>query len=450
MTFDPNVLATITNDALAVLAKNLGVPLHATRGLPGTFTERTRTYTSAAAANADEDLSQAAKDAVGAHFSQGLFAKQVKIGRVDDDAALSVTWTTQAGPAEDDEYDIDWNDNPIQYVALATPTPDSVAAGLRAALTTALSGEPVTVSGATNEVIITCDNDGEDYPYSSEYNAAGGGTSGITENETQAAVDLTLELTRILAADSAWYALTLDSRTAADLLEAAAWIEAALRIELLQSSDSDIPTDGGGNVLAALKALGYRRTALAYHHDDAEFLDVGWTSYKTEADPDRKTTGWAYTSVTGATVQDPLLTDTEQGNIEGNNGNVFTLFGGQPVAGMGIMVDGTPIDQVVTDDWTKARLEEAGKQLLLDKSAANDNVPYTDKGGAEFIGRLDVIMKLGERVGHFEEGSTTLDVVPLADTPANIKAERKFLINASGIYAGTAERADIQVYLRSA
>ena len=34
--------------------------------------------------------------------------------------------------------------------------------------------------------------------------------------------------------------------------------------------------------------------------------------------------------------------------------------------------------------------------------------------------------------------------------PAGTKAQRKFLVNASGIYAGTAERADIQVYLATA
>ncbi len=450
MTFDPNVLATVSSEALAVLAKNLGTPLHAARGLPAGFTERTRSYSSVTAANNDDDLSQAAKDAVAQHFSQRLYAKAVKVGRVDDDAAQQVTWTVQAGPATNDEYEITWNSIVTPYVAGATPTPDSVATGLRSALTTALAAEPVTVSGSAADVIITADNDGEEYTYSSSYTATGGGTSGLTEVETQQAVDIALEIIRILAADSDWYALTIDSRVTQDILDAAATVEAVNRIFMAQSSDADILTGTAGNVLLQLKALNYRRTALDYHHVDTELLDVGWVSYKSEANPDIKTTGWAYTPVSGVAKRDPIITDTEQNNVENNNGNLFTLFGGLDVAGMGVMVNGTPIDQVVTDDWTKARLEEAGKQLLADKSAANSKIEYTDKGGAEFLAPLDVVMKIGERVAHFEAGSTTLSVVPLAETPANIKAERKFLINASGVYAGTAERADIQVSLQTA
>ena len=104
----------------------------------------------------------------------------------------------------------------------------------------ALAAEPVTVSGATDEIIITADDAGEPFTYASEYTATGGGTSGIDEAATTPNVSIATELAEILAEDPLWYGVTLATRDDDDILRAAAWIESQTKIFMGQSSTADV------------------------------------------------------------------------------------------------------------------------------------------------------------------------------------------------------------------
>ena len=114
------------------------------------------------------------------------------------------------------------------------------------------------------------------------------------------------------------------------------------------------------------------------------------------------------------------------------------------------MADGGKMDERISKDWTSARINEANTQLLLDVSARNEKIPYTDKGAQAFVSETDAVLKLGERVQHYEEGTTTVSAVPLADTPQANKDARELLLNASGTLAGAAERVDITVVVSTA
>ena len=72
------------------------------------------------------------------------------------------------------------NDIVTDYTAVSAVLNDEVGA-LRSALVTALAAEAVTVSGATNVIIVTADVTGVEFTYDSLITLTGGGTMEVAE-----------------------------------------------------------------------------------------------------------------------------------------------------------------------------------------------------------------------------------------------------------------------------
>ena len=440
MTWDGNVSVTVLSDPQAVTTRNFGTALHVTEDVGVTFTERTRSYTSSAEAAADSPALGAGPIAAAAiHFSQPLHTSTFKVGRKESDEAQVITWEITGVPVEDDKFKITVNGIETEYTAGAGPTVSSVGVALNALVVAALAAEDVTVSGATAFVIVTADNAGEPFTYSSLYTPVGTVDAAITETVTQANVNYATELAEILTEDSAWYGLTIQSRAKADILYTAAWMESNDRLFMAQSLDADVLTGAANNVLATLKALNYARTALAWHHSGTEYLGAAWVGYTLQADPDAVTTIWAYKPLVGVTIKDPDLTATQQGYITSQYGNCLTTFGGVTCSGMGILVDGRKLDTLVTKDWYKARLVEKYQGVLLAASTRNQKIPYTDKGLKVFVTQAESVNGQGIAVGHFAPDSTSASVPAVADVPAADKTNRIVRVTSKGVLAGAVE-----------
>ncbi len=454
MSFDGNVTATVVSGAQPVTRAVLNIPLHLTTG--PTYPGRVRTYASAADAAADTLLGTLGTDAVDAHFAQKLHAPQIKIGRAGDTpAAMVVTLTVGGVPIEGETYKATINGITVEVVAGGTPTISSVYTLLDNAITAAVAAEPLTMSGADPDAIITADNLGEEFSYSVSVTKAPAepvATGTLVAVLTTPNAGIGSDLDACLVEDSGWYGLTtvINAVAATNLITmgaASAWCQINKKIYLGQSLDAAVLTAGGGNDLAVLAAKNNSRTAYAFHHLDAELLAVGAMSYKFQADPDVQSTSWAYAPVSSVSLKNPRLTPTEWGNIESQFGNRFDDFGGPGKFGMGISTTDKHIDTIITEDWLEARLRETYIQQLSDVSARNEKIALNDKALNVFPANGQKILDQGVTAGHLNPGSTSISIQKRADMSDADVLARHVRITASGVASGSAELVTVTMTL---
>jgi hypothetical protein len=256
---------------------------------------------------------------------------------------------------------------------------------------------------------------------------------------------LAAELTALALAFPDWYGVTVQSRVEADILAGAAWVAAnSPRLGYFQTSDAAVLAQTAGNVAEDLQGLNYDNVALAWHDNDAQNFDVAQMAYKLAADPDQTTTQWAYTPLSGVSVPAVSGFDpADQAVVEAYNANYYSTLRGAPATWPGVTVNGSKIDALISRDWFQARAEESTAQHILNKSAANRKVPFTDKGMRELSGLILAIGRNGEseRLGHFRPGSFAVDVPPITDVPpADIAGRIMQVGTAEAILAGSIEK----------
>lgn len=453
MSFDGNVTVTVISGAQPVDRAVLNIPLHLSSS--PTFPERVRTYSSGPEGAADTLLGTEGKAAVEQHFAQDLHAPQIKIGRSGDTPAAQVVTITVAGtPLENEVYNITVNGIVTEHVAGASPTITSVHTALSSALTAALAAQPLTVGGVDPDITVTADNAGEPFSYSVSVADPPGGTATgtLTAVLTTPNAGIGSDLDACLAEDDGWYGLTTEihATPATNLINmeaASAWCQINKKIYLAQSSDADVLTAGAGNDLEVLAAKNNSRTAYAWHQDDSEQLATGTMSYKFDADPDVKSTNWAYVPVSSVSLKNPRLTSTEWGNIESQYGNRFDTFGGNGKFGMGITTTDKKIDVIITEDWLEARLRETYIQLLSDFAARNEKIGINDKELQVFPNAGQKILDQGVAAGHLNEGTTEISIQKRADMSDADILDRHVRVTASGVASGAAEKVTVTMTL---
>ncbi len=447
MTWDSNVTVSVVTGAQPVDRAVLNIPLHLSAP---TFPERVRTYSSAAEAAADTLLDQSGLDAVNAHFAQALFAPQIKIGRSGDAAVAQVVTITVGGtPLEDEVYRITINGITVEHVAGASPTVLSVHTALDAALVTALANEDITVSGTSPNIICTADIAGEPFSYSAEVDDPPGGTATgtLVAVLTTDNAGIGSDLDACLLEDDGWYGLTvaIDPTPATNLANMKAcsnWAQINKKLFIGQSNDTDVLTAAATNDLEELANKNNSRTCYIWHHDNSELAAVAWMSYTFWADPDVRTTNWAYKPLSGISIKPTPLTSTELGNIESQYGNAFATFGGNGVVSMGISTTNRKIDLIITADWLEARLQEAYIQLLSDVAAADDKIGISDKELQAIVNAGQDILDKGVKVKHLLADSTSISI-PAASTIV----DRTVPVTAQGTALGAAEIINVTMTL---
>ncbi len=454
MSFDGNVVATVVSGAQPVDRAVLNIPFHLSTS--PTYPERVRTYASGPEGAADTLLGTEGKAAVAAHFAQGLHAPTVKIGRIADTPAAQVVTTTVGGvPLEGEVYTVTVNGIVSAYVALSAPTISSVYAGLDSLVNSNLAIEPITLSGVDPDAIMTADNLGEPFSYSVSVTKAPGqpvATGTLEAVLTTPNAGVGSDLDACLAEDGGWYGLTIEiNPTPADNLTnmeaASAWTQINKKIFLGQSLDATVLTAGAANDLEVLAAKNNSRTCYVWHQDNDDLLAVGAMSYKFQADPDVKSTNWAYVPVSSVSLKDPRLTSTEWGNIESQLGNRFDTFGGNGKFGMGITTTNKHIDTIITEDWLEARLRETYTQLLSDVAARNEKIGLNDKALQVFPNNGQKILDQGVDAGHLNEGTTEISIQKRADMSDADVLDRLVQVTASGIASGSAEKVSVTMTL---
>jgi hypothetical protein len=187
------------------------------------------------------------------------------------------------------------------------------------------------------------------------------------------------DLAAIQAVRNEWYTLLIPTPSSAEIAAAAAWIEAAKKLLIVQSQDSDIintVASGATDIAATLKAAAYARTAVIYSGDNSNFADAGWAGKVLPTDAGSEQ--WAYKTLAGVTAD--VLDDTQYANAMAKNANVYVTIAGVNLTTKGKTASGEFIDVTRGSDAFRTDIQE---NVLLALIAGNKQA--MDDGGIQAV-----------------------------------------------------------------
>jgi hypothetical protein len=219
------------------------------------------------------------------------------------------------------------------------------------------------------------------------------------------ATDLTAVAAAVDPADD-FYAVACLDRTAAYQQALAAWALSNNRLAIVQSGDVS------GVEIGVMQTAVNDRCAALYHLV-TEYADMAWGAMGLSADPDVTASVWYDKTLSGITVSP--ITAAQKATLLGKGANLVLPLMGVSATGPGKLTNGDWIDERISADWLKARIQEAIAQLKLDMSNRNTKIPYTAVGLAMIEAVIRGVTDKGERIGHFVPGATVIATPDMAD-----------------------------------
>lgn len=210
-------------------------------------------------------------------------------------------------------------------------------------------------------------------------------------------------LVAVNAANTGWYGLILISDATADILAAAAWVEANEKLLLASSGEAGIIAAGAGDIASQLQALNYNRTALWYHADAGlEWLEAAIAADRFTYDPGSE--NWANVRLSG--VQTDPLTEGVSQIIRGKNANTYEQFRNLGLTQYGTVASGEWIDVIRFRDWLKDRIQTGIVDVL---AKADGKIPYTSAGIQVIVSALRAALDAGVSAGGIAPEETDAD-----------------------------------------
>lgn len=232
-------------------------------------------------------------------------------------------------------------------------------------------------------------------------------------------------LTAIAAEDADWYGLAIDSRTAADIIAAADWVESRTHLFVAQSADADWLTSGQPAAFSDIAT--HERTAVIFHDTATEYADVAWLAGRLVFDPDTYSVPWD-AQIRGVTAYATALTTGQRDFAIANNANLSLPYGSvETFVDPGVNISGRTLDEIVTADWFKLRLESKVAQAKINASGRGEKIPLGRVGVSILRPLVESQFAEGVAAGHFVEGQTEVEFI--SPTQADIDARR---IRATG------------------
>ena len=282
--------------------------------------------------------------------------------------ALSAPWTVTAQPA----------DTVMDAAA-------DIVTGVAADIVTAINGTaaPVTAGNVLGVITISSDTAGEAFGVTLT-----AGALAMTQPTTAEAP--AVSLAAIQAETNDWYGVIMASRAQADILAAAAWVEAN---EKLQGTSSANPLDyDPANTTGLLYQLfqnQYFRTYAFYHqlaatqYPDAAIMAKMFTFY-----PGSET--WSLKRLGGIAFD--TLSAGQSLAVRNKNGNTFEQFRNFALTREGKVSAGEWIDVIRFRDWLA---EQVKINVVSSMINADGKVPYTDAGIRIIVAAIRQALDLG-------------------------------------------------------
>jgi hypothetical protein len=403
------------------------------------------TYTSLAAVAADFAALTPVHRMASAAFSQDPRPRQIKVIKTGLALAQSVSFVVSAATSGIvttlTVYRPDGTSAAYSYTQAGADTTTDIATALAALINAGETGTPVTTSTAT----ITFANvtDGDLFHFGLDANL-------ITYLDGTADPGLATRMDAALLVDSDFYGVVLDCNSNACVQAMAAWVESNDRLFIASTGDARELTSGGV-MGAALVSAAYERTACLYHSLPRQYAAVAWMAARL-IDPDRGQKTWAYTTLTGVTVD--TLTGTQRAFLVGDKMNFYVTLAGRNVTlststslpGGGYTATGEWIDIIHGTDWLKTRIQEDVATTIMNAG----RLPY-DQGGMDAIGATIMNrMKFAESpsVKFLLADSSVVTVPEIADvSSADRQARTLNNVTATGRYASAIHKVFINVTL---
>lgn len=284
---------------------------------------------------------------------------------------------------------------------------------------------PVTAVGSSGTKVVCTSAAGELHSY--ERFTAGN----LSLLDATANPGVATDLAAILAADSDWYGLLLDSNGAAEVSAAAAWVESAKKVFGYVTSDTAHLASGSTTCLAyTLKTAGYTRTDGIYHPElgtATAWAAAAWKARQFVGAPGSATA--AFKSLAGVSSYD--LTTAQRAALESYNLNFYTTAGALALTFPGKTASGEWIDVVRDLDWMRSRLQEGVFGVLV----ANAKVPFTDEGIGLVAASVRAVLTAAVAAGVLASFSLT---VPRASAVSTASKTARNLpgVTFTGVLAG--------------
>jgi hypothetical protein len=302
------------------------------------------------------------------------------------------------------------------YVEDGTPTVTEVRNGLKAAL------EAVTTPGP---IPVTLDDDGVDafgvegvvgVDFAIAISNDADGTSTVSTEAP--GVRVSTGAAAVYAVDpSSWYGIALPGAVDAQVFDLAEWVETVRKVHGATATGSGNKAAAADSLFVKLAAQSFVRTVPIYC-DTGDYAGEAWIANRLAVNPDQQATTWAFVTLPSVTIGDE--TTTEQASIEASGGNYYGELGGLGAAYPGHTPGGQPPDLITTVDWLFFRLTERYQAIFLDASNRGSKVPYTDAGIGIFEAATLAQLQIGEEIGHFVPGSSSVDAPTLSEvSPAD-------------------------------
>jgi hypothetical protein len=189
--------------------------------------------------------------------------------------------------------------------------------------------------------------------------------------------DYTDALDGIFAVSKDFYGVVIDSRVLADQQALITWVQANERIAAVASAEAAIVDQDQGTDTTSIAYYNqngsYSRAIVLYSGSAAtKYPDAAFLGSILPLTPGSYT--GAYRELSGESVDD--ITATQAKNVHDKNASTYEEIGGINVVTFSRVGNGLFIDQIVLEDWIKARMTEDVFALI----AGALKVPYTDDG----------------------------------------------------------------------
>lgn len=349
---------------------------------------------------------------------------------------------TQVVPAS--LYYVNINSSSFEYTAPVTVQDNETIAAALVALINAGDEAVTAVDNADGSFTVTSTDDSTftlSYSDSTISGTIGLNIEPLVTSETMATC-----LDAINDSSSDWYALSYIRRVKADVLEAAAWIEANTKIFGTSSDDAniiDLPMGSGSghdttSIAALVNAAGYTRTFVMYHQDAAhDYPECAWMGRVLPLTSGSET--WAFKNL--ASISTSNLTENQSKNCLDKKANTYQFIGGVGITRNGTVGSGQYIDIIRGIDWLQARIQEYVYSLLVN----SNKVPYTDTGAAMVQSEVYRALALGVTNNFLSDNPSPVVTVPKVSTiSSNTKAQRLLPdVNFTATLAGAIQKVVI-------
>ncbi len=391
------VSVVITRDTASITREGFGTALiaaHHTYNL-----DRVRTYSELAELTADGfAVTHPAYLAAQSLLSQSPRVEKFKVGR----RALPTTQKTNFIPTDitvGKVYTITFKrangtTATATYTVAAADTVALIVAGLLAAIAALSPVLGATTTNLTTSFDVTATL-GTLLDVSTE--------SPLTVKNVTVDPGIATDLAAINLEDNDWYALILDSNSHAEVVAAAAWVQANDKTLGADTIDSATGTVVATDVMSAIQAATYDRTFVVRAANLLSYAGAAALGKELPTDPG--TSALAYKTLAGVTV--PRLNTTERTYIEAKKGSHISTIAGLNVLRYGTTGSGERYDIIRLIDALKARIQEDVFQMLV----SNPKLPYTDLSVDAVKGTILAAIK------NFQPSGIALDPAPTVTAP---------------------------------